>query len=274
MARYYNETECALYGTKYCEALNMVNCGVCTVRGAADGDMQSIMRDIDTIEALLPDGGISDLFTDEQCVLCKGETRNPRKWYALSDLGHAEPKRRETGFLGIKRAAKMGSILPVQLSCCGKCRCRFLTAEYLPLSVGLMITAGALAALSFRALREALSTLTPALPFLVFIAAALVGLALGFLLRKFLLKRFSKHTHMNIFGLPKLIDMRRRGWFELYESRGASKIIFSRNRLKQGLFTGGGDREADLPESFDDALPSGGAEMLIEGAETLPINDE
>jgi len=237
MARLYTDTNCKLHGTKYCAALNMINCGVCTVRDVVDKDVESIMRDIDIIEGLLPECGIGELFTDENCVLCKNESSEPRKYYAFTDLGHAEPKLRQTGFLGIRRAAKMGSILPVQLSCCKRCKNAFLLTEYLPICVGLLVSAGALIALSFRTIREMLLAITHALPFLAFVFVTLAGIALGLILRKTLVKRFSQRTHMNIFEIPKLKEMRRKGWFELYESRGVSKLIFSKNRLRQGLFT-------------------------------------
>lgn len=250
MARIYLNTDCKLHGTKYCAALNMVNCDVCTVRDKAAKEVDSIMHDIDVMESFVPPDGVADLFARGDCALCTGEEKGERKYFALADLGHAEPKSREAGFLGIKRATRAGSILPLQIASCKKCRRNFLLVEYLPTGIALVLAGGSLLALSIRSLRESLMAISPMLPFLAFVLAVLVGLLAGMLLRGGLAKRFEKQTHMKIFEIPKLKEMLLNGWFPLNEGKQYTKLIFSRKRLKQGIYTG---NSMGMPHADDDA---------------------
>ena len=45
-----------------------------------------------------------------------------RVCYGMTDLGNPEPKREGRNFIGMKTKLRIGSLLPIQLSCCAACR--------------------------------------------------------------------------------------------------------------------------------------------------------
>ena len=116
MPRLYTNTDCPLHGSEYCARLHMESCDTCTVRGRDAEEMQLLKQDLDAIAAMMPEEGIAALFLTNECVLCKGEEKGARAWYAQTDIGNAEPRRKQAGFLGIKREARAGSILPIQIA--------------------------------------------------------------------------------------------------------------------------------------------------------------
>lgn len=248
MPRVYLNKQCPLHGSDYCARLNMENCDTCTVRGRTEAEMQLLKLDLDAIAALMPEEGISELFLTDECVLCKGKEKGKRAWYAQTDIGNAEPRRKRVGFLGIKREARAGSILPLQLACCNACRKRYLTLQYVfPLTAAICMASGFLL-MSVRAIREPLMAVMPALPAIVFLAFTLGGVLGGLFWRKALHKRYGEKTHLSIFNIGAMQHMRRLGWFELYEEKDLSRLVFSKRRFRQGLYTGAPERAgADKP---------------------------
>lgn len=238
MPRVYNNTACRLYDTEYCRTLHMLNCESCTVAGRSKASMDQLIADLDALKALLPEDGIEELFLGDRCILCKKEEPEPRDCYALMDLGNKEPERESRNFLGIKTKLRTGSLLPVQLSSCDACRKRFLKLDYVvPLWV---MVAGVLsiAALSYRPLREALAAYGAIVPFLVFSGVMLLSWGIGALIRNSRMKRYKKLTHLDVMEIPKLNELCERGWFEINPGRRYSRLVFSKNRLKQGVYTG------------------------------------
>ena len=102
--------------------------------------------------------------------------------------------------------------------------------------------------MSIRAIREPLMAITPALPAIVFLVLALGGILGGWLWRGALHKRYSKTTYLSIFRIDTLRRMKRLGWFELYETKDVSRLVFSKKPFRQGLYTGAsGHGTADKP---------------------------
>ena len=194
----YTRTDCPLYGGEYCKKLNMKSCRTCTV---TNDNAAGIKADIDAIESLMPEGGMARFFEGEECVLCKGEKKNRADCYAMADIGHPEPKREGRNAIGLKTKLRIGSMLPVQLSCCSNCRKKHNAASN----------------------REAAVTLT----------VAIIMLAS----RKSMIKKFSETTCMDIFEVPGLDEFKARGWFEISPYKDMSRLVFSREPLRQGLFT-------------------------------------
>lgn len=248
MPRLYTNTDCPLHGSEYCARLHMESCDTCTVRGRDAEEMQLLKQDLDAIAAMMPEEGIAALFLTNECVLCKGEEKGARAWYAQTDIGNAEPRRKQVGFLGIKREARAGSILPIQLACCDACRKRYLMLQYVaPVTAAASIVLG-FVLMSIRAIREPLMAITPALPAIVFLVLALGGILGGWLWRGALHKRYGKMTYLSIFRIDTLRRMKRLGWFELYETKDVSRLVFSKKPFRQGLYTGAsGHGTADKP---------------------------
>jgi len=237
--RTYTKADCPLFGTDYCARLNMENCESCTVRGRNPGEMEALKHDLDNLAALLPEEGIADLFLSEQCLFCRSEEPGKTACYALTDIGHPEPKRKiARGVFRIKREARAGSILPIQIACCESCRKRFSLLQNVSMMFTAFSMAGALLLMSIRPLREALAEVLPALPAIVFLAIAVGGYAAGKILRARLLVRCGKEMHLSIFRIEQLRQLKKRGWFELYEEEDISRLVFSKTRAKSGLYTG------------------------------------
>lgn len=86
-------------------------------------------------------------------------------------------------------------------------------------------------------MRTALASLHAVVPLLLFVAVVGLAALLGRLWQASMLRRFEKDTYMNIMEQPFLADLQRFGWFELQREKKMSHLIFSKERLKQGMYT-------------------------------------
>lgn len=235
MARNYTNTECPLYGTKYCSALNMTGCDKCI---ASEGNTDSIKKDIDAVLAMLPETGVYPFFGTDKCMLCKGETKNKASCYAMIDLGNPEPKHEKRNVLGMKTKSMVGSILPLQLSCCKDCRRRHSTIANLPIMLPLFAGIIMTGLMSFGPVGEAVANIHMALPLILTVAVVGTAWIIGKVAGKNLAKRYSNTTWLKVLDIPGVDELAKRNWFELREGRHFSKLIFSKEPLKQGLLTG------------------------------------
>lgn len=236
MQRMISNQACKLYHTVYCDMLNMPSCEQCFVNERSDPDQ--IISDLDVLRSLLPEEGTTHLFTDEECQFCKGQ-RNKRAYYAMLDMGHAEPSRSKRTAIGIKTKTKIGSMLPVQISACADCRKRIRTLDNLPLLLPLIVAAVVLIALMFQGVNNALTRVHPILPFLVFVVAVLISVLLGRIIETSLRKKYGKLTVLNPLEIPTLARMVQRGWFPLSGTNPKKiKLIFTKRRMRMGVGTG------------------------------------
>ena len=239
MARNYSNADCKLHGTRYCALLNMEGCESCTVSAASSEQAESLAKSLDVTISLMPENGVAGLFESEECMLCKG-ARNKREWYADVDLGNLEPKTETRNVIGIKSIARTGSMVPLQIACCKDCRKRLLLIEYLPNLFAIGLSLAALILMSVRPVREGLMTIHEILPAAIFTATVLLSLLGSAALRKNLIKKAKDKTVLRVLDLPQLSGMRERGWFEINEGKsGVTRFVFSRKRIRQGLYTGG-----------------------------------
>lgn len=220
--------------------LNMQSCESCTVAGRHKEDCDSIMSDLDALDAIMPEGGVSELFTGDSCVLCRGANKGKRTCYGLLDVGNPEPKREKSILLGMKTRSRAGSIVPLQLACCDDCRKRFRLVEYIVMASTTIAGALSIIILSMRPINEWLKDKSGILPIAIFVGVTLLAWLISSIIRKKLVKKYLTHTYMDVFELPKLVQMRSMGWFPLTESehKNFSKLIFSSKRVKQGAYTG------------------------------------
>lgn len=251
MAREYTNTSCQLHGSEYCAMLNMESCRSCTLDCDTEEKAALVRADLDAIRTNMPEEGVKGLFTGGECLLCKGEPL-PKKWYALTDIAHAEPRRRRASILGIAKEPRAGTILPIQIACCESCRKRHLALEYVSPVTGTAFAAAALIVLSIRPLREPVAAIAEILPFLVFIGVTAVGVMAGALLKLRLKRKYARLMHTDAMDLPILKSMADKGWFELNPNKGMSRLVFSKTPIRQGLFTAGFEDEG-IVESGEDA---------------------
>ncbi len=236
MQRNIHNKDCKLYHTQQCDLLNMASCDECIVNGK-DDDAELIKHDLDILLGLLPSGGVSPLFDTEECVLCKGE-KNKRSCYGLIDLGHAEPKREKRSIIGLKVRARVGSLLPVQLSVCRACKRRLLILDYLPIALPVVIGLAVLLVFMLPGVTASLERTATIMPFALFIVSILLASVLGSLFARTLGVRYAKYTYLDVFELPLLKEMKEKGWFPLNMSGKKPRLIFVRNRMRMGVGTG------------------------------------
>ena len=251
MARQYLNTNCPLNNTEYCERLNMQGCDTCTVASRDKKGIESLMEDMDAMKDLMPEDGIYELYTGDECVLCKGENKGERVCYGVSDLGNPQPEHIKRSSIGLKVRSRAGSIVPVQLSCCKDCKRRFLRSEYIVLTITAIAAVLGMLLVAIRPLNQAMKAVWMGLPIVVFAVITVGGWVASLFVRRALVKKYSELTYMNIFELPKLAQMKDKGWFELVDSKvkGVSKLVFANKRMEQGIYTG--DRpqaRAEQPE--------------------------
>lgn len=224
--------DCELSGTKYCHTLNMGSCERCTVRQS--DQKAGIRADIDLYETLLPDCGVTRLFTESSCALCKGDAPGARSGYAIVDMAHPEPKRVQKWLLG-KKTSQFGTMIPVQMSVCGKCRRTLLAIEYLPTVMTVVVGFLALLLLGSGAFSDRLASASPLLPFAAWVVVLVLAWLGGRLLSKLLSKRAEKRMYVHVLEQPVLAEMVKKGWKPVSGSR--VKAFFSKSRIARGLGT-------------------------------------
>lgn len=237
MERIYTKTSCPLYGTQYCESLNMESCQACTLKCETQAQAEVVMADLDAYAALMPEEGITGLFATDECVLCRGENKGKKKWYGFTDLANPQPRRHKTGFLGVAKERRAGAVLPVQLGCCDDCRRRMLRLEYIMPVMMALFTVIPLGIFSVRGIREPLMAVSHGLPFYLFAACVLLGALLGRWIKKGMVRQYAAHTYLKVIETPALAPMKEKGWFELNGEGDMSRVVFARRPAAHGLYT-------------------------------------
>jgi hypothetical protein len=228
---------CELSGTKYCAALNMHTCAACTIRDSENKG--EIISDLDLYETLLPEGGIAHLFESRECQFCKTPVKGKRRGYAILDMAHPEPRRVQKWLFG-KRTARIGTMIPLQMGVCPKCRKRFLLMEYLPMLIPVVFGIGALLLLSLDAIRNPLVDLSMFAPFGTWIVITLVGIILGKLVTDGFERAWAKEMETDVMRHPVIAEMTDKGWTPI-TAKSRTKLLFSKSRLARGLGTADGE---------------------------------
>jgi len=237
-----NNEKCKLYGSQYCDLLNMGECKGCAFGDIKfDEEAQGVRDDLELLMNLVPEEGVAPLFTGDQCQLCVGEPRKAT-CYAFTDIGHAEPERIKRNFLGMKSRARVGSMIPLQIAACDRCRWNYQLLEFLPTILGLLFPVAALIALSIGSVQRALAAVGEWVPLLVFVAAVGVGFLASILSRTLIRKYKSRETLFDAWQLPVMKKLKGLGWFSLTEDKRGARLVFSKKRLIRGVFTGEGAR--------------------------------
>ena len=245
MANLPENPNCALSGTRYCAMLNMHTCDQCTIDGSKDSAEQ-IMDDLDIYESLLPKGGIARLFQSEECQLCKEKPARDRKGYAIMYLGHPDPKRVQRKWFRKRQA--FGTIVPVQLSVCSKCRSTMLWIDYLPVSMLVLCGLVTLILMTVRSIRDSLADIAQWIPFVVWIAAVVLGYLIGKIIAVLIRRKADERMYVNICEHPVIREMMAKGWVPLGKGESKPDLLFSKSRKVRGLGTA---LPEDIPEDID-----------------------
>ncbi len=242
MEKLPNNPDCKLSGTRYCQMLNMHTCSACTVR--ENDRPEEICSDLDLYETLLPEGGIAQLFETKECQFCKTPVKGKRNGFAIIDMAHPEPRRVQKWLLG-KRTAKIGTMVPVQMAVCKKCRSRFLCLEYFPVLIPVVFGIVSLALVANDPIKTWLADMSAFAPFGAWMLCVLIGALAGKLVTDGLQKRWAKEMHVDVMQHPVIAEMEQKGWTPI-TAKSRTKLLFSKSRLSKGLGTA-----TDVPEKTD-----------------------
>ena len=230
--------ECLLKGTSACAAMNNPDCPACEVGKAGAEAQKNALEDFELLKALLPEEGVRPLMQSDTCLFCKGDKKYPREYYAITDFAHKEPQRTKTSVIGIKVKASVGSLIPVQIACCKKCRRNYLTRDYLPWIITAAVTIVLIVLLSIVPLRESLIAINELLPLAIFAGVFILGFLIGQIARNAFVKAKESQTLFEVCELPIIKKMLEKGWFSLFGEKGSIRLIFSKKRLERGWFSG------------------------------------
>ena len=243
MANKYTNTACSLYGTKYCRALNMESCDKCLV---SSENAKEIAGDVEAVLSMLPEEGLYHFFGTDECMLCRGEKKNKAVCYAMTDIVNPEPKREKRSWLGTKTRSSVGSMVPLQFSCCKECRSRHRAIGNRHIVLPMFAAIFMFALLNFNYIGEKLANVSMMLPLLLFAVVVGGAFVAGRLSRKNLIKNSEKHTYLNVFDVPGMDELAAQNWFEMTPGKDASKLVFSKEPLKMGLMTGSMAKEENI----------------------------
>ena len=232
---------CELSGTKYCAMLNMHTCAACTVRNSEN--KAEIRSDLDLYETLLPEGGIARLFEERDCQFCKPPVKRLRRGYAILDMAHPEPRRVQTWLFG-KRPARIGTMIPVQMGICPKCRSRFLLLEYLPMLIPVVVGILALFIFSMDAVKGPLVDLSMFAPFGGWLVSMIIAVLAGKFITDGLARAWSKEMETDVMKHPVIAEMVEKGWTPI-TAKSRTKLLFSKSRMARGLGTADSDATAE-----------------------------
>lgn len=231
-------TDCLLCGTKECEFLNMENCSECPVGNLKKENQEKTAKALGRLMEAVPQEEIETLYTSDTCLFCKGGDKGETECFALFDAAKRDPEGDWTIAFGKKRVGMKGPdmILPLQVSCCKKCRSRFRTADILPTITAILIAAAGLIITTNSSIYKIAyerAAWMPAAMMACFIAIAFAG---GYLMRRLMLNSFSKRTHMRASDIPEVRRIFDRGFEEVQPAKkGMSAFVFSNERREHGV---------------------------------------
>ena len=229
-----NNPKCELSNTHYCELMNLQSCDVCPAMNGTP--ISQIKEDLEVYEGLLPEGGVAQLFLSNRCQLCRKQPGESRKGYTFLYMGHPEPKRLQRRFFVMKRMAPFGTMIPIQISTCERCRKHIMFTNYLPMLTPVVFGILGLIALMIEPIREAVAGVVLWLPLLSWLAFIAVGYILGRVFAKKYKEAKSDETYVDVLEHPVLKEMVRKGW-EPIGKKGKADVVFSKSRRVRGLGT-------------------------------------
>lgn len=191
------------------------------------------------IEAMLPGGNLKPLYESETCLLCDDEDDiRKRTCYAVTDMGHQEPPGTKPSALMLRVKTKVGSIVPLQIACCDRCKRNHRIASFMQMATMIVIMGLALLVMSRPAVSAKMYEINEALGLILFVLLLPVSYLIGKLLMRAFRTKAGKKTRFDIRDLPLVQQMMEREWFPLNKNAtGEPVIIFSKERLKKGWFT-------------------------------------
>ena len=218
---------CAITDSPLCQWLDK-DCERCYINSLKNDEAkQEALNSFEVMLSLLPDD--FDELSGEKCQFCR---KNPKKraGYAVTDLGHAEPKTMKGMFFGIgkKVRRRIGSMVPLNISICKDCRRTFRLTEGIRWISIILLTAIAIVIVSLPSFSSRFDASASVVPYAVVAGGLLLGYIIGKLATAQYIKAKSRQTYLNIFEIPICAKMQEDGWFLVQDNPGVTRFIFSK----------------------------------------------
>jgi len=219
--------DCVITDTSVCKWLNKP-CEQCHVKGIkTDEDKEKVLEDFEVMLSLLPED--IDVLRGEMCQFCKKDQRKGAG-YAIIDVAHNEPAHKKGMFFGLgkKVRQRIGSLLPLNITICRRCRRNLRMVDnikwlsivaFLGLAIGLLFIPDIATAVGY--------TNSP-LPYVIVIAGGVVGYIAGKIFSTMYLKAKKKETYFNVFDIPVGAELSEAGWFTVQDNKEATRFVFSK----------------------------------------------
>ncbi len=219
--------KCVISDSSLCKWLDK-DCEACYIKDIKKEDeAEQALQIFEVMMSLLPES--FDDLQSEECCFCTGE-KNKRAGYANISLGHSEPEHKKGMFFGIgkKVRQRIGSLMPLSISICKECRRSFRMIEGIKWISIIGFMAIAIILIVAPSVGNAIANVSPALPYGVLIAGAMIGYLVGKLAANGYMKAKSRRMVFNVFDVPVCDEMERRGWFVLQDDGPVTRFLFSK----------------------------------------------
>ena len=253
-------TSCPLYGTEECFMLNPESCSECAVASLKPEKQEKAANALKRLREASHPEELSKLYTSEECLFCKGHAPEKADGVALFDLKKRDPEGDWTIALGKRKLNLKDAdmILPLQVSCCKKCRALYRVYDYLPTVTGLVIAAAALIVTTASSVHKAAYAVAPWFPAALMALGFADAVGAAFALKAILAGALKKRMHVNVGDIPEIKKLMDEGWQEVMDNKhGVSAMVFAKERRKHGVCS------AEYPEEKPAADP--GAEPVLMG---------
>lgn len=224
--------------TILCRWLNKENCGNCVLEKMRDRDKQSVLEDFDVTVSNLPND-INDIF-GEKCQFCIDNPKE-RDCYASISIVHPEPYS-ESAFMGIgpKVKRKIGSILRLDISCCGECKNIFKQYAFRKRMTAIISAAAYILSMAVLFATGIVKQNIFEWATALLIIFALLGIVASAVVSKTYIKKYENRVRGSVFHIPIVEKLLQMGWSTLEDNTECSyKLRLSKDRTNSfGRFTG------------------------------------
>lgn len=217
--------KCVVTDTTVCKFIDK-DCKDCFINNMKDEQSaQKTLEDFEVTLSLLPDD-IDELQGDE-CCFCISKKQKRAK-YAIVDIGHSEPETTRGAIFGFgkKVRQRIGSLLPLSISICKKCRGAFWMLDIIKWASLLFFGSVAIGICFIPAVNE-----NPVLPYGVVMIGIVIGYIMGKVLSTLYLKAKGRQTRFNVFDIPVCAKMKENGWFTIQDNSEVTHFLFSRKPM-------------------------------------------
>lgn len=199
-----------------------------TADGCRESEVKEMLDQWAETQKLIPED-FDELRDSKNCCFCVDEVQEA-SGFAHTVMAHKEPVSYK-GLLGLGKPrfeSEVGSILPVHIPICSRCRRAIRKAHALKpaiMALFVLIGVGALFVL-FNLLNIEQSTKAKIIIYSGLVLFEILGYVISIIIADRYVENHSKHVHFNIFDIEMIGRMREKGWFLFQDNSAATSVSF------------------------------------------------